>query len=186
MKISSLLSAAAFALVGSLSQNAMATEAKVFKTLDGSVVLCGSQKSLPSAPGTKSVLVELVSQNADQKSLGTSLKVSVVKCDGEKWVLDSNPGYEKYTAPNGETVEVQYSDYEALVVSKDLDVISVDTLADLNKLAAENFSTSIAKSNENPQDLEVVVRAKKTVKASGGYTSTSVETFGSFRLRITE
>jgi 23S rRNA-/tRNA-specific pseudouridylate synthase len=174
------------AVLGTLSQNALAeSSARVFKTLDGAVSRCGVENSVENKLGSKNVLVELVGESASQKNHGTSLKVSVVKCDGGKWVLDQDPAKEKYTAPNGESVEVQYSDYEVMIVDKGSNIVAVESLGAVKTSSEEQITASIAKNNDNPQDLEVIVRAKKSVKASGGFSSESTESFGSFRLRIT-
>lgn len=183
---SKMLMSLTVVVLSSLSQNALAeSSAKVFKTLDGAVSRCGVENSVGQKPGSKNVLVELVGEAASQKSHGTSLKVSVVKCDGAKWVLDQNPTIEKYTAPNGESVEVQYSDYEVVIVDKNSNIVALESLGAVKTSGEEQISAAIAKNSDNPQDLEVIVRAKKSLKASGGFLSETTESFGSFRLRIT-
>lgn len=185
MKSKLFLSFLTTATLGAFAQNAMAdSKAKVFKTFDGAAVHCNGSYKSENLPGSKNVLVELVGEKASVLSHEAALKVTLVKCQGSQWRLDQTPTLETYTAPNGANVEVQYSDFEVLLVNKDFKVISQQTLTSLGAAGTEQISTLLNKNTENPQDLEVIVRAMKSVKSSDGFTSKGLENFGSFRLRI--
>ncbi|KHD89120.1 MAG: hypothetical protein OM95_04640 [Bdellovibrio sp. ArHS] len=163
---------------------ASAETANLFKTFDGSMVHCqGDQKSL-NAVGSKAIQVELINPASSQKNLDASLKVSVVRCQDSRWVMDNNPARETYIADNNVSVEVKYSNYEALIVDKDYQVVSVLNLGDVESQSAQTQSLSVNKTAENPQDLEVIVRATVEVRASNGYYQKEVRNFGSYRLRI--
>lgn len=170
------------ALLG--TQLASAETARLYKTFDGSVVRCqGNQKS-NSSLGNKAIQVELISATDSQKDLDASLKVSVVRCEDSRWVMDTNPSRENYVADNNVAVELTYSNYEALVVDKNYQVVSVLNLADVETLSAQTQSLSVNKTSENPQDFEVIVRATVEVRASNGYYQKEIRNFGSYRLRI--
>lgn len=161
------------------------SSAKVFKTYDGAVARCGGETTNSQQGfGTKRVIVELMSEAAADKTHNADLKISVVKCDGKKWILDQAPTTEQYVAPNGDNVEVKYSEFEALIVNDRFQIVSTANLSKLTTQSEDQFSAQIKKENVNPQDLEVIVRAKKSVRSSGGYMAEEKENFGSFRLRL--
>lgn len=187
MKSKIVMSLATIAALGALSQNSFAaSKAKVFKTLDGAVTRCGVENSVERSLGSKNVLVELASETASQKNHSTTLKVSLVKCSGSKWALDQDPTTESFMAANGESVEIKFSDFEVMIVDKDYNVVARESLNSIAASGEELISVAIAKNSENPQDLEVIVQAKKSLKTTSGYSSESLERFGSFRLRITK
>lgn len=185
MKSKLFLSFLATATLGAFTQNAMAeSKAKVFKTFDGAAVHCSrSIKSTPLA-GSKNIMVELVGEKPSVLNHEASLKVTLVKCNGSQWTLDQNPSLETYIMENGIKVEVRYSDFEVLLVSKDFKVLSQQSLTSLGAAGVEQISSLLNKNQENPQDIEVIVRAIKSVKTSNGFASKEMENFGSFRLRI--
>ncbi|MEN0057282.1 MAG: hypothetical protein AAGB31_00480 [Bdellovibrio sp.] len=170
------------------AQNAMAdSQARLVKLQDGQVSRCNDATDKLQVPGAKNVLVELIQQDSTARTHNTTLKISAVTCTDAHWMIDENPTVEKYTAENGEKVEVIYSDYEVLVEDNDArSRKAAVALKDLEKNGTENISMEFAKDQRSLQNLEVIVRAKKTVRASGEVISESAQTFGSFALRISQ
>lgn len=157
---------------------------KIYKTFDGSVAYCGIENSIQSPQGGKNILIETVKQTQTEDESKTTLKVSLVKCDGNKWILDSNPTFEKYRAFNGETVEVEYKDFQIMIVDKHHEVVQFEMMEQLKQKGQSIISVDIETANEPQDDREIIVAAKKTIRSSGGYSETTRESFGSFNLRI--
>lgn len=157
---------------------------KIYKTFDGSVAYCGIENSIQSPQGSKNILIQTVKQNQTEDENKTTLKVSVVKCDGKKWVLDSNPTFEKYRAFNGETVEVEYKDFQIMIVDKHHEVVQFEMMEQMKKQGQSVISVDIETANEPQDDREIIVAAKKIVRSSGGYSETTRESFGSFNLKV--
>ncbi|WP_374075370.1 hypothetical protein [Bdellovibrio bacteriovorus] len=179
MKALFVLSLGAFLWTGTAAQ----AEVQVLKVLDGSVAYCNAQSSFTG--GQKFVRVELVNEKATQQNQDATLKVSLVKCDKGQWVADRLPTSEKYVAPNGMQIEVTYSNYQMLLVNKSYEVLLETSLDQLNQGGVQqDYSVAIAKEKETPQDVELLIRAIKHVKAENGYEFSELMTFGGFRIRL--
>ncbi|MGZ3771584.1 MAG: hypothetical protein ACXVCR_17410 [Bdellovibrio sp.] len=183
MKISYAISLLTTLVFCSISSNSFAQEIKTLKTLDGSVVYCDKDAE-QSTFGSKQIYVQVVGANKTDKSHEPSLKISVVKCQNSKWVVDSKPSAESYIAPNGAKVAVRYSEYEVLILSNDEKVLAQMPLNELASAGVQTLTTSMDKSKDSTQSFEVLVRANRTIKSSDGYNSTDLVTFGTFRIQF--
>ncbi len=184
MKSQTLKVLSSLALSAVISNTAFAESmTKIYKTFDGSVAYCGIENSIQSPQGSKKILIQTVKNQSDDNSK-TTLKVSVVKCDGKKWVLDTNPTFEKYRAFNGETVEVEYKDFQVMIVDKNHEVVQFEMMDQIKKQGQSVISVDIETVNEAHDDREIIVTAQKNVKSSGGYSETTRESFGSYNLRV--
>ncbi|WP_374027582.1 hypothetical protein ACES2J_15510 [Bdellovibrio bacteriovorus] len=153
------------------------------KVIDGSVAYCDSTRGIP-APTAKVVQLSLISSSSSEEEQETTLRVSLVKCQDSQWVLDSAPTRESYVAPNGVKVEITYSNYEMLLANKNSDVLLQTDLEHLNQGAVQERSVFFYKTREVPQDVDVIIRTRKNVKADNGVEYSESVTFGSFRIRL--
>lgn len=166
--------------MGSIAQ----AEVQIFKLMDGSAAYCDSNQNFRSE-GSKAVKVELISENTTGDNQNTTLKVGLVKCENSVWVNDRFPSYESYKTLHDVKVEVFYNNYEMLLVDKNSKIILQTTLDHLNAgTPAQTTTAGITKTKENPQDLELLIRTVKTVKADNGVEFSEVVVFGGFRVRI--
>ncbi|WP_413943367.1 hypothetical protein [Bdellovibrio sp. HCB-162] len=169
-------------LMGLFAGTAAQAEVQVYKVLDGSVAYCNSKSNYS---GQKVIRVELLNESATEQNQDATIKVSVVKCQDSQWVVDQLPTSESYVAPNGLKVEVTFDNYEMLLVNKKYEVLLETSLEQLNKgQAQQDYSMAIVKEKETPQDVELLIRARKTVKAENGYEYSEVIMFGGFRVRL--
>lgn len=166
----------------SLTQMAHA-DVQIFKILDGSVAYCDSSRT-NVRPNDKVVGLSMIDERSSEDSQETTLRVSMMKCAGGVWMNDEQPSYEKYTAPNGAVVEVTYDNYELLLVNKNYDILLQTELEHLNRSSIHDQSVSIVKTRQSPQDLEVLIRVRKHVKADNGVEFSETVTFGGFRVRL--
>ncbi|MFV8249036.1 hypothetical protein [Bdellovibrio bacteriovorus] len=153
------------------------------KVIDGSVAYCDSSRGTPEAKA-KVVQLSLINASSSDEEQQTTLRVAMVKCQNAQWVLDSAPTHESYVAPNGANVEVTYSNYEMLLVNKYSEVLLQTSLEHLNQGAVQEQSVSFFKTREVPQDVDVIIRTRKHVKADNGIEYSETVTFGSFRIRL--
>lgn len=166
-----------------LASSTVFANVQVFKILDGSAAYCDSTRET-QAPQQKVLRLQMLNERGTEDTQDATLSVSLVKCSGGQWTLDTTPGLEKFTAPNGAQVEITYSDYELLLVNKNYDILLQTKLDYLTTSAVENQSLSVTRTREIPQDLEVIIRARKHVKASNGIEYSETLAFGGFRVRL--
>lgn len=158
-------------------------DVRVFKILDGSVAYCDGARS-NVGPSEKVVSLSLVAERSSEESQETTLRISMLKCAGNAWVADAQPSYEKYTASTGVTVEVNYDSFELLMINKNYDILFQTELEYLNRSSFHDQVVSIKRNRQTPQDLEVLIRARKHVKADNGVQFSETMTFGGFRVRL--
>lgn len=173
------LSLGAILLAGSVSQ----ADVQVFKVLDGRSVYCDSSREA-SAQNEKVIQLSLIEERNSQDNQDTTLRVSLVKCQNNEWTEDLSPASETYIAPNGMKVEVQYTDFELLLVNKNYEVLLQTSLDHLNRGGFQDRTLSFSRSRDLPQDLDLLIRGRKHVKAEDGYSYSESFTFGGFRVRL--
>lgn len=161
-------------------------DVQIFKILDGSVATCSASKETTSQriAGSKILSISLEQDLSSADQAEPVLKLALVRCgDNGAWELDTNPSSEKYSL-NGIDVEVSYSNFEMLLLDDAYNVVLQTKLDYLGQANSEVQSLKIVKSKQKTQDLQLIIRTKKTVKASNGYQFSDTVTFGGFRVRL--
>ncbi|WP_413587031.1 hypothetical protein [Bdellovibrio sp. HCB274] len=150
----------------------------VVKVLDGSVAYCNSTASNNKG---KFVAISLITESSSPADQDVTLRVAMVQCKNGRWVGDSQPSLDKYTAPNGVKVETSYSNYELLIVDKNYRILLQAPLQDLNAGSYQDQSVTLNKA-DLPQAYELIVRSQRSVKAANGVRYSERINFGTFRL----
>ncbi|WP_413612326.1 hypothetical protein [Bdellovibrio sp. HCB-110] len=156
---------------------------QISKLLDGSVAYCNSQMDI--SKGEKFVGLELIKSASANQNENPTLKISLLKCENGNWVQDQFPNVEKYVAPNGMKVEVTYSRYQMLLVNNEGKIILETSLDQFNRnQSSESHSLSLANEKGTLQEVDLIIRALKTVKAENGYEYSEPTVFGGFRIGL--
>lgn len=176
---------AVFGLVLSLGFSFVAqAETQVFKMMDGQVAVCSLEKdNIVNSVSSKVISISMEKDSSTTEEAQPLVKISMVRCDNGIWVSDLNPSKENYTI-NGIDVEVSYHDFEMILVDANGNLVLKTMLDNLGPSSVQEHSFSIVKNKSKVQDLEMFVRAIKSVKGSNGYEFQEQISFGGFRVRL--
>ncbi len=160
---------------------------KLVKSYDGAKVHCGPSATPPEI-ASKVIQMELLADNSTEDQVQVQIAMTIVKCDGTKWVVDSHPSDGSYKTIGGDgsqlAVKEKYSEARLNILTDERVFLGQIKMDQLFKDGTLTTDISIPKNLIADHQLQLTLLANKTVAASNGYSDVLPTIFGSFNLNL--
>lgn len=149
-----------------------ASAAEVRKVFDGSAAYCPPKEThSPIVPET--ALRAVVD--------GNDLEITLNVCNNGQWELDSNLPIHRYTAPNGDKVELHFENFRLVVQTLDWSQTKFISLSNFSSSAKARLAISDVEFVAAPA-LDLSLTAVRTTTTASGHTFKEDVTWGALRL----
>jgi hypothetical protein len=112
---------------------------------------------------------------------GQELVITLNVCASGQWKLDTSLPVHRYTAPNGELVELNFESFRLIVQTPDWNQTKSIPLPNFSSQASARLAMSDIEFVDVPA-LDISLTAVRTTKTSTGHTFTEDVTWGALRL----
>lgn len=170
-----------------LSASTSHAGAKLVKSYDGRKAYCGHSTTVTET-ASKIIQMELLNHHSTENMVQVQIAVTLVKCDGARWGVDSNPSQASYKIVGADgsllNVKEKFREAHLNILTDERVFLAQINLDQLFNLGRQTIEFNIPKSVIVNRQLQLTVLANKKFSVSNGYSDELPVTFGSFHLNL--